>query len=899
VDIGQVEGVPALIDHHVTVGVGDQERALGQGPGVAVEAALAADAPLVHDEARHGALGRHNPRGDDADALDVVDAPVGLDDEQRADRQGVMPRGDADVAEAVRDRADLLNGPRVVEVLLEHGIGGGPIGPDDPQGLDLRPVPLLVLPAGVAEEAVVEHVGQVVAILGHTHAPDGAIAPAEVEVAGGLVFVQFVALQREAATLGDEGDLIIGQVAGVQVAPLAVGELPQAGAVDADLEQVDGLDRLAQPVAGRPVQPERVRLLGLGVGVREDDAPAVPVQVHAVDVARPELSVQHRAHLALGRDGGEDEQVAAGPGNPGHVVQADVGVGLLGVALHEEQLVEIHGLGTQGDGARPCPGLEVERLTLLGPGPAVELALLQLGRPALQGSEPGVPSAAVIEQDSLRAAEGLTNGRDESGPAILVASAALIDGDGDGHGALAPDRHRQLKGAVGGDLGLAGPFPADPRAGEGDDLGAEAQRLSEGTPRSQPAPKRTAAEGGLGGRVPLDGPLGAQSHRPGSRTAQPDRPRVSSLRPGDGDRDLHSERAILDHDRRIGPRRAVREHLAVDEVEQQASVLHQVGPAGASSGPDAEAALAGRPTEGDVQLRLRDAVDLDLIQVVQDAGVGGYLQVQIPPLGPPQIDDEGADLVHAAEEPVRLVMVEGPRFAIDRAEHTELVRVVQPRGVVQPVVDHNAVQGHGCAKVDLPPGIRIAARVEAVATVLDAVDGPAGIHGRQLATVHGRDSAGQLGGDEEPVRVMAEAVRRLVRGDGGDGQGGAPAGVIQHTVEDRRSIGEGDLVAAALGEPGPLDLRPGEPQHPRLDELLELARVVLAPVVEHSLARKLHRAPAGCQGTCGDEDQQRAHPEYLLGARGRVPVGFARQGSRPPRHLGRSGPSRPEPLRRR
>ena len=170
-------------------------------------------------------------------------------DHQGTDRQRVMPGGDRDQLVAVGDRAHFLQRPRIDEMLLEDGVRAGAVGPDDPQRLDEGPAALVVFPARVADQAVVQAVRQVVAVLVDAQAADvAAVGPHHVEVAAGFVFVVLVALQRRAAAFGDKGDVAAGQVRGVQVAPLAVRELPQPLAVDADLEDVDRL--LARGAAG-------------------------------------------------------------------------------------------------------------------------------------------------------------------------------------------------------------------------------------------------------------------------------------------------------------------------------------------------------------------------------------------------------------------------------------------------------------------------------------------------------------------------------------------------------------------------------------------------------------------------------------------------------------------------
>ncbi len=83
-----------------------------------------------------------------------------------------------------------------------------------------------------------------------------------------------------------------------------------------------------------------------------------------MDVARPELAGQDVANLRLarfvGKRIGQHAQVAAGPGHPRHVVQADVGIGLLRESLDEQQLVEPQQRIRESQAADGPAGVEVQ-----------------------------------------------------------------------------------------------------------------------------------------------------------------------------------------------------------------------------------------------------------------------------------------------------------------------------------------------------------------------------------------------------------------------------------------------------------------------------------------------------------------------------------------------------------
>ena len=66
-------------------------------------------------------------------------------------------------------------------------------------------------------------------------------------------------------------------------------------------------------------------------------------------------------------------------------------------------------------------------------------------------------------------------------------------------------------------------------------------------------------------------------------------------------------------------------------------------------------------------------------------------------------------------------------YRLDAREDEEVIGVVEARLVVEAVVDHDPSNCLARAEVDLPPGVRLVARVERVATVLHAVDRPGGV----------------------------------------------------------------------------------------------------------------------------------------------------------------------------
>ena len=172
-----------------------------------------------------------------------------------------------------------------------------------------------------------------------------AVGPHHVEVAGGFVLVVLVALQRAAAPLGDEGDVAAGQVGRVQVAPLgrrsaAAGPCRRCrsrtgGSAPRSRRRSKFVRRSSQPSGGSS---------RLGLGVAEDDAVGVPTRGPCRGRG-PGPSCPSMTLRTCGSPSGpasvSDADVAAGPRDPGHVVQADVGIRLLGEPLDEQQLVEV------------------------------------------------------------------------------------------------------------------------------------------------------------------------------------------------------------------------------------------------------------------------------------------------------------------------------------------------------------------------------------------------------------------------------------------------------------------------------------------------------------------------------------------------------------------------------
>jgi len=692
VDVDQVEGVSGGVDllgrQAVAVAegpVGGQERGFRKRPGVHVVAGGALHAALGHGQARHPAFRRQHARRDDADAPRAVHAVAGVDEDDRAGGQGVVARGHAHQPRAPRDRAAFLHGPRVVEVLLEQGVGAGAVGPDGPQRLDVGPAPLLVFPAGVADRAVVEGVGQVVAVLGDAHAADIApVGPHHVEVRRGLVLVVLVALERIAATLGDEHDVAVGAVGGVQVAPLARGQLAQVAAVGIHLEDVRGLFAAAELEARAPVEPPRRRLGGLGLGVAEHDPAGVPPQVDPVHVPGPEPPVEHGLHLAfgLGAGHGEEAHVAAGPRHPGHVVQAHVRIALLCESLHEQQPVEAQrGIRERHAAGQPA-GLVVEGLSRLR---IAACRLLLLGERIGAASQAGSrlrQAHAEVGSKPLRATQGLVDGRDEELARVRLPGLALGRGDDQrgsplvGHLELQRQHGRLAKALRNDHLAL------EPQRRQRHGLHGQVHRRVERFFQAHLERQAVLAESHPQRLRPHDLPILGGEERAGLTMERRDLRRKSGQLGLHAQRDFHTRLAFLTPDG--GP--LGRQRLAVESnhaggfslghADLGPSQRHQL----AAAGPGAAAALVGGSPQRQIVLLglVGRAVDLHLVQMKENGRRAGQLDAQVSGVQSRrtagrstgrEIDHQRLVVADAAERPAFVVVAGGPGLAVVGGEH--------------------------------------------------------------------------------------------------------------------------------------------------------------------------------------------------------------------------------------
>ena len=337
------------------------------------------------------------PWRDDADALRCVDSGGGIDDHQRPHRQRVMAGGNGDQLRTVGNRACVFQRPGIDKMLLEDRVGARAVRPHGPDRLDVGPTAFVIFPARVGDQAVVQRVGQVVAVLAHAQSADPAsVGTHHVQIAARLVLVVLVALQRRAAALGHEDDVAVRAHTWDRDRSTRQKSVGAARAIHADFEDVRWLLRAPQTITLRAIEPALGRLIAACHGITEHHARPIPEQIHAVHMTGAERAVEQGSQAERWRGprpraGGsaiarnrpailtcraENTEVAPWLRYPGHVVQAHVGVRFLCEPLDEQQLVEIQ------------PRIGEDQLTHGPPRFEVNATSLGLGRIAGQCAQP-------------------------------------------------------------------------------------------------------------------------------------------------------------------------------------------------------------------------------------------------------------------------------------------------------------------------------------------------------------------------------------------------------------------------------------------------------------------------------------------------------------------------------
>ena len=144
-----------------------------------------------------------------------------------------------------------------------------------------------VVPSGVDDPAVVGDAGvPFVRLVEAERHEVAAIGVHRVQRVGRHV-PPAVTAAKAAAALRDEHDPAVGQEAGIEVVPAAIGQLPQLSAVHTDAEDVEAALRPAPAAVVVPVKRPRARLC-----VGEEDRPSVERQLGRDEGARLESAAR-------------------------------------------------------------------------------------------------------------------------------------------------------------------------------------------------------------------------------------------------------------------------------------------------------------------------------------------------------------------------------------------------------------------------------------------------------------------------------------------------------------------------------------------------------------------------------------------------------------------------------
>ena len=166
--------------------------------------------------------------------------------------------------------------------------------------------------------------------------------------------------------MGDEEDLVVGQVARSEIVDATVRQLPQVGAVGVHLVEMVELVHVRRPGRG----------VGIGLGMGEDDFAAVPGDVH-MERASERQAVVESSHPHRFAWFVENEHAAAGSGTMACVLGqlvAEAG----GRTFDEGQGADMGERVGQRDLAAEAVGLEPELLPLVVVGVGVVRKLVEL-----------------------------------------------------------------------------------------------------------------------------------------------------------------------------------------------------------------------------------------------------------------------------------------------------------------------------------------------------------------------------------------------------------------------------------------------------------------------------------------------------------------------------------------
>ena len=282
----------------------------------------------------------------------------------------MVPRCDCNqpITAPTRYGAHILQRPRIVEVLLEKGIGARPVRSNHPDTLNMRPAALLILPPRVPDGPVCEGMRQIITVFGNTQLSNlRPVRPARIQITRCLVLVILIALQRTAASLRNKNNITIRRISRIKVAPLAAGNLPGVSTVGGYLKNMRRLLRPPQIVICPAIFPSRRRLAALGFGISKDNPLAVPGKVHPMNMTRSQRTVKKipNGRLAIGAVKSHNANITARPRHPRHVVETYVRIRLLGKPLDEYELVKVDRRIGKHKLAHNPPRPKIQRLCVL------------------------------------------------------------------------------------------------------------------------------------------------------------------------------------------------------------------------------------------------------------------------------------------------------------------------------------------------------------------------------------------------------------------------------------------------------------------------------------------------------------------------------------------------------
>ncbi len=334
----------------------DEEVVFGEGPG-AVEIGVG---PLV------ASLGVADLRGEGFDGGKVVLAAFAvkpgagrIKEHERAAHVGVVRPGEKGEAVCAGDGMGLVAGVDALGVVAEELARVRAVGVRHPDAVEMGRRAVHIVPAGVGDAPVVEHLRVPLAGLVDGQGADRAVRLKAVQGVGGQRLPGVVAAGEAAPACGHEGDAAVGQGAGIEIVVRAVREGAQVAAVNVHRVKVEAA----------PFGRVEVRLFAVRGARGKGKVEGLRIMGHGQGgiVALGQAALDQFARI--GRLTGLVENVNAAARDVGVVVVvAEVFVEHLAdeaVALHEGDGASGEERVFQGDAAGEMAQFQIERQPLL------------------------------------------------------------------------------------------------------------------------------------------------------------------------------------------------------------------------------------------------------------------------------------------------------------------------------------------------------------------------------------------------------------------------------------------------------------------------------------------------------------------------------------------------------